>query len=132
MAEKIENKEMNRQLIFHQMPELVRNSLIRRFDLIQTFLSPGRDIDTECHYPTSITKANYRTMYDRFGVASRVVEILPEECWAQEPWVYEVEDAKETIFEGAWKEALEQYQLFHFMNRIDVLSGVGQYGLLLF
>ncbi len=110
----------------------IHNSLLRRYDLIQTMLSPGRDVDTECHYPTSITAQNYRTMYDRFGVASRVVEILPEECWAQEPSIYEVEDAKKTPFEEEWGKLQEQFQIFHYMNRIDILSGIGQYGLVLF
>ncbi|GAF69136.1 unnamed protein product, partial [marine sediment metagenome] len=38
------NLEMAQNAVF--------NSLLRRRDLINTLLSPGRDIDTECGYPT--------------------------------------------------------------------------------
>lgn len=130
MTQKTQNakNEQMKMMVANQ----IHNSLLRRYDLIQSLLSPGIDVDTECHYPTSISAQNYRTMYDRFGVASRVVEILPEECWAQEPDIYEVEDAKKTAFEESWHALQERFQLFHYMNRIDVLSGIGQYGLVLF
>jgi hypothetical protein len=110
----------------------VFNSLLRRRDLIQTLLSPGRDIDTECGYPVTITKDNYKTMYDRTGYATRVVEIWPEESWSQTPKIYEVENPGFTAFEKAWMKEEENHRLFHYMNRIDILSGIGHFGLLLF
>jgi len=110
----------------------VFNSLLRRRDLINTLLSPGRDIDTECGYPTIITKGNYKTMYDRTGYATRVVTIWPEESWSQTPKIYEVEKPGQTAFEKAWIEVEEKHRLFHYMNRIDILSGIGHFGLLLF
>ena len=115
-----------------QIETIAFNSLLRRKDLIQSLLNPNHDINYDCGYPDSITKKNYRDMYDRFGIASRVVDILPEECWAQTPDVYEIEDAKKTEFEVQWDQVKEQFQIYHYMNRIDVLSGIGQYGLVLF
>lgn len=111
---------------------MTRNALLRRWDLIQSLLSPGHDIDTECGYPSTITKQNYKTMYDRTGVAARVVEILPEECWSMLPAVYEQEDAQYTEFEKEWLRLDDELHLFSYLNRIDILSGIGQFGLLLF
>lgn len=119
-------------MIVNQLQTMAMNSLLRRRDLIQSLLSPGHDIDQECGYPETITKQNYRKMYDRVGVATRVVEIWPEESWTQTPEIYEEEEAGMTAFEEAWTELDKKFQLFHYMNRIDILSGIGQYGLLLF
>lgn len=128
----LENSAEKMRITMNMAQRAAFNSLLRRRDLIQSLLSPGRDVDGECGYPISITKENYKTMYDRTGVATRVVEIWPEECWAQTPFIYEKEEAGATAFEKNWDELEIERHLFHYMNRIDVLSGIGQYGLLLF
>lgn len=127
-----EPKAVKHVLNIQTLQKMAFNSLLRRKELIQSLLSPGRDIDTECHYPDSITKENYKEMYDRTGIATRVVEIWPEECWSQTPEIYEKEEEGMTAFETKWGELEEEHHLFHYMNRIDVLSGIGQYGLVLF
>lgn len=115
--------------------QLVRNvesALLSRHALLQALLDPsGRDIDKECGYPLTITKEQYRQMYDRMGVARRVVACLPEECWALDPDVYETEDPHETEFEQAWSLLLQKFNIYHYLHRIDELSGIGQYGILL-
>lgn len=134
----IKNKEKNKtentspQLTINQMQAIAFNSLLRRKDLIQQLMGTDRDINRECSYPDTITKQNYKEMYDRFGIASRVVDILPEECWAQIPDVYEIEDASKTEFEKSWAEMQDAFQIFHYLNRADILSGIGQFGLILF
>ncbi|MDX9779960.1 MAG: DUF1073 domain-containing protein [bacterium] len=120
------------KITMNQLQHAAFNSLLRRRELIQSLLSPGRDIDKECGYPDTITKQNYKTMYDRVGPATRVVELWPEESWSQTPDIYEKEEAEKTEFERAWEETEKKHQIFHYMNRIDVLSGIGQFGLVLF
>ena len=122
----------NPAVLINQLQTAAFNSLLRRRDLIQTLLSPGHDINSECGYPDSISKQNYREMYERTGIATRVVEIWPEESWTQTPDVYEKEEPGKTAFETEWEELEKKLQLFHYMNRIDILSGIGQFGLLLF
>jgi uncharacterized protein len=130
MDEKIEKAKA--VLNIRQLQTVAFNSLLRRKELIQSLLSPGRDVDSECGYPSSISKQNYKTMYDRTGVATRVVELWPEESWTQTPDIYETEDETITEFEKKWIEIEEEFQIFHYMNRVDILSGIGQYGLVLF
>ena len=122
----------NPAILINQLQTATFNSLLRRRDLIQTLLSPGHDINSECGYPESISKNNYKEMYERMGIATRVVEIWPEESWTQTPDIYEQEEPGATQFETEWTELEKRVHLFHFMNRVDVLSGIGQFGLLLF
>ena len=122
-----------------QRRELVAN--IGATDLIRTeflkFLLDGpRDIDADCGYPAWLTPAHYRAMYDREGVAQRVVECEPKETWSLDPVIYETKRAGEanipdTPFEKEWNALLEKFNFWHYLQRVDILSGIGQYGILL-
>ena len=108
-------------------------SVLRRQVLSQLIQSNGKDINAECEYPTVITPAMYQEMYDREGVAARVVDVWPDETWAMLPEVYETEDAKtETAFEKAWEELEEAFHLYSVLTRADRLSGIGRFGIILF
>lgn len=122
--------------------EMVRNALnitsnLGAGDMLRTafmkFLLDGpRDIDAECGYPSWLTPDHYRAMYDREGVAKRVVHCEPEETWKMDPEIFEDEDPEnETEFEKAWIALEEELNLYHYLERIDALSGIGQFGILL-
>jgi len=110
---------------------LVANAHLLRSELLTKLLNPGKDINYECGYPDSIGAGDYKKLYARNGVAKRVVRILPEETWAISPIIYETEDSNETEFEKLWKEIEKEKRVFHYLQRIDVLSGIGKYGILL-
>lgn len=110
---------------------LVENASLMRSTLLNKLIDSRRDIDQECGYPKKLTTQHYKLMYDREGIASRSVRILPEESWAQDPEVYETEDPSETAFEKAWKDLDDQKHLLSYLSKIDELSGVGQFGVLL-
>lgn len=103
-----------------------------RTEFLRFLLDGPRDIDAECGYPSWLTPDHYKAMYDREGAAKRVVECEPDETWAMDPEVYDDEDPNnETPFEKAWKKLLKKHNLWHHLHRIDVLSGIGQFGILL-
>lgn len=89
------------------------------------------DIDGECGYPSEIGPDDYRKMYDREGIASRVVGVLPEESWALDPEVYETEEITETPFEKSWNKLVKRLNVWHYLHRVDRLSGIGRFGVLL-
>lgn len=95
-------------------------------------MDPRRDLNAECGYPLALTTNDYRQMWERDGIAARVVSVYPEECWASDPDVYETDDAKETEWEKQWDLLCKEHNLLHYLERIDILSGVGQFGVLLF
>jgi len=107
-------------------------SLISRADLLRG-LSSSRliDIETECGYPSDMTPADYKKMYIRNAVGSRVVRLLPEESWATSPEIYETEKTESTEFEKAVKEIIENKNIFFNLKRADILSGIGQFGVVL-
>lgn len=110
---------------------LTMNASIFRRELLLRLLNPGKDINYECGYPDKISQQQYKDMYDREGVGTRVVHLYPEECWAMPPEVFENETSDKTEFEKIWDTVLKEKNLYHFLQRIDILSGVGHYGLLL-
>ncbi len=93
-----------------------------------------RDVYDACGYTKQISFENYFTKYDRNGLAATVVEAFPDACWRTIPSVYEVEDeGEQTNFEKQWKLLTENPSVgvFESLHRVDVLSGIGHYAILL-
>src|SRR5688572_14451476 len=81
----------------YQEPTL--NTLLSRAALVRAMTTTDRDIDKECGYPDIITPDDYWDMYRRNGIARKVVNFFPDECWSLSPEVYETEEQTETPFE---------------------------------
>lgn len=94
-------------------------------------LDSKRDIDAECGYPTSLTADHMKQFYKREGIAARVISVLPEESWASVPTVFENEDKEKTKFEKDWERVSKKHNLLGVMQRADVLSGIGRFGVIL-
>jgi hypothetical protein len=105
-----------------------------------------RDIDKECKYPDldSVDRFQYREMYDKFSIAGRVVNVMPQETWGLNPEIYEHESEEtETEFEKRWKEVSFMLDgeswykedmsspIWEYLRRVDELSGIGHFGGLL-
>lgn len=127
--------------------ELIANVEFSRQELMRSMTDRRRNVDDECGYPKGEASAHdYQALYDYFSIAARVVELLPKECWQVQPTVYELENAEEkTPFEKAWDQLgrglrggeHSHYRtekgspVWEYLKRLDVLSGVGRYGVLL-
>lgn len=135
-------------LMSHQVRDLVTNATsYGRSELLSKLLDPRRDVDKECGYieTEKLSVADYQVMYDRESIATRVVELEPKESWRVKPCVYENEDEDtETEFEKAFNELClnftkktwlkpqeETHPIWDIMARVDILSGVGHFGLML-
>jgi len=135
---------------------LVMEKMLENVQFARTYLSrslsssavdPRRSINHDCGYPETerIAAKDYRDMFDRHPVAARAVEVLPVESWQQQPRVFESEDVEQqTPFELAWDalsdsllgpswfKVQEGNIIWHYLRRLDILSGIGSYGVLLF
>jgi hypothetical protein len=111
-------------LIRNEMLTLTREALLR-------LTTQQTDIDKACNYPVTVGIQEFRTMYDRMGLARRAVEIWPNECWQTLPEIYEKETPELTEFEKRWQEMQAKLALFSWLYRADILSGIGQFGILL-
>ena len=122
-----------------QLNAAITNALWSRADMVSAVNGnrvgqEGRDIDETCGYPETLTAYDYQTLYDRFGVAARVVSCFPDECWRRPPAVYESANEKVvTPWEKAWAALFQNPDTNPntYLHRADVLSGVGSFGVLL-
>lgn len=104
----------------------------RQLALSQLGMDGAKDINAECGYPDIITIQNYQEMFEREGVGARVVRVWPKECWSMFPQIYEKEALKViTPFEKAWEKMEEELDVLSYLFRVDELSGVGRFGVLL-
>jgi hypothetical protein len=123
---------MNKLNLLQDVAGLVRNVVYTRAAWLHSLLdSQHRNIEHECGHPTEVSLEDYDWMYQRGDIASRVVSILPEETWSQDPEVYETEDPDLTEFEAAWNELNRRLSLWAHLQRVDTLSGIGRFGILL-
>lgn len=95
--------------------DMVSNASLLRSNLLNKLIDPRRDIDDECGYPKEITPVQYKFMYDREGIANRVVSIYSEETWGRDPEVWENESPDETEFEKAFKKVEKDNQLWSYL-----------------
>lgn len=110
---------------------LVLHAMTTRSELFQKLMDPRRDIDVECGYPKVVGEAQYDVMYRR-ELGHRVVRIYAEESWKRLPIIYEDADADtQTPFEESLDALNRRHHLLHYLQRIDELSGIGQYGVIL-
>ncbi len=125
------NKKSETNSNMFMLEQLLQNTITSRRAGLERLLNPSKDINYECGYPGKIDIVDYKAMYDREGVGNRVVKLLPGESWTMLPIIEENQDTDETDFEKQFKDLDKKFHLFHYLKRIDVLSGIGQYGILL-
>ena len=123
----------HRILQLEKQAEFITNFMDRAMSSATIYdgLDGTRDIDKECGYPEEITILEYVTMFRRNEIANRVVTITPDECWKDYPKIYETEENRETEFEKAIDKLNAQTNLFAYLHRGDVISGIGRYGVIL-
>lgn len=128
--------------------EMIWNAMEMRRKFLEKFMiDDRRDLYNECGWPKELTvRDHYKPLYDRFSIAARVVQLFPLECWLVQPEIYEDEDEEvKTDFELAYKQASqsilgdnwlesndeESNPILEALARLDVLCGIGHYGVML-
>lgn len=128
--------------------ELLMNALLGRKSWLER-LSPGSvnkiDIDKEMGYPADISIYDMRTMYERFPISNRVVEVLPLETWRSNPTLVQGDPDEEGPFEKAWADLTSNLlgssrfrnvrqgnPIWEVLKRLDIARGIGEYGILFF
>lgn len=83
-------------------------------------------------YPYSIEFVEYLARYARGDIAKTIVEAPVTEAWRLPPELVEDEDPeKETEFEAAWQELDAKLGVLYYLERADLLAGIGRHGGLL-
>lgn len=92
----------------------------------------ARDYYKELGYSRSITYQQYYGIFRRQDIAKRIVKAAPEATWEQAPMITDDPDPNNiTRFEKSVNRLVEKSQLYHYLERADILSGIGNFGTLL-
>lgn len=119
--------EITREEMF--VRNTVQSLLSSRAGLARQLDGPGRNLNADCGYPHTIDINHYQAMYEREGVAARVVGLYPQECWQEDPEIYEDEDESiNTPFEKGFKDFAEAQNIYHYWERLDEQCGIGSIG----
>lgn len=91
-----------------------------------------RDMNSVLGYPDHITIEDYIAAYSRKGLATRVVNAFPDAIWSKPPRIQDDNDITvETEFETRVAQFARRTKLFHYLNRLDKLAGLGHYAVML-
>lgn len=119
----------NRQQIL--MNDIGNTQYLIRRQVLSSLIDPRHDMDAECGYLPQIGPDNYRQMFDREGVGTRITSMLPDDCWEVPPDVTETDDVTaDTEFDKAVKQLDKDQNVFHYLHRLDVMSKIGHFGVL--
>lgn len=85
-----------------------------------------RDLYETMGYPRHLTPEDYADTYLRQDIAARIIDAYPDATWREPP---EVQGSPE--FVGAWDELDRKHSIWRTFHRLDRLTGMGHYGVLL-
>lgn len=100
----------------------------------QTF-GGDRDLYDVCGYPDALEPQDYVGAYLRGGIAARIIDAFPDATWRERPVIKataEDDQGEDGEFAQAVNRLLEQYTVWDTLHRLDLLSALGHYGVLLF
>jgi hypothetical protein len=91
----------------------------------------NRDVYEALGYPLEPNYTDYSTRYTRQDIAKAIIDRPVDATWRGGFEVYEADDDRETEFEKAWAELSDRLGLRSVFRRLDKLTGLGKYGVLL-
>lgn len=90
-----------------------------------------RDIYQALGYKTILNYSDYWTQYTRQDIAKAIIDRPVKATWQGQLELIESEDADKTVFEKAWYDLNKKLKLRSLLSRVDRLTGIGRYGVLL-
>lgn len=111
------------------------SALFSRTDLasvLGTTFAGRRKMYDALGYLTVIKPQDYRTRYDRGGVAKRIVDAFPNSTWRGGGEVVENDDPEnQTPFEEAFHELNQRLNIWSTFLKADILAGLGRFSIIL-
>jgi len=91
-----------------------------------------RDLYPELGYPLLLTFEQMAAKYERQDIAGRIVDLPPQDTWKNGTIVKEADPKNaDSEFETQWEALVKRLRIWHFMERVDRLAGIGEYGVLM-
>jgi hypothetical protein len=109
-------------------------NLSTRFGLANTMgvsFNGMRNLYDVLGYPTELTFRDFLAQYIRHGIAKAIINRPIQRTWKGDVLIIEADDDKETPLEIAWVALENELKIKSKLIRLDKLTGLGQYGILL-
>lgn len=96
-----------------------------------------RNYDDVFGYPDSLTFSDYDGVYQRNGLAKTIIDKPADATWKDQPTISVTDEEGNADKAASEKWALEfadiakRIKLYHYMQRLDKLSRIGAYGVML-
>lgn len=93
-----------------------------------------RDIYEALGYNKELVYDDFYARYRRQDIATRIVEAPVKATWRKKPDIVELGKSNvsdQTEFEKQWELLVKEKHIYQCLNRVDILSGIGQYAVLL-
>lgn len=113
--------------------QLVQHELVKRRELqgmLGLTFGGDRDMYAALGYPSTIRFKQYLARYKRQDIAGRIVDAPANETWRSPPTILDGED-EEAEFSKQFAELAHKARLWHYFQRLDRISGIGRYGVML-
>jgi hypothetical protein len=128
-----EQKRMNNQDLV-ALSMLVDRALLARASATQ--FNGDRDLYDILGYPPSITYKQFSDRYRREDISGKIVDLPPQDTWRKPPLIQDgEEDTSQQNLKSPFLQAvqylIQKLRLWHYLQRVDRLSGIGRYGILL-
>lgn len=91
-----------------------------------------RDVYEALGYKKTLSFEDYFNQYLRQDIAKAIIDRPISATWRGELTLLESDDEKDTAFEKDWKELDRKLKIKSNLARLDRLTGLGRYGVLLF
>lgn len=89
-----------------------------------------RDLYKALGYKINLTYNDYFARYKRQEIANTIVTAPVEQTWKLKPRLVDQKEAEDSQFEKEWNQLVKEKKIWHYLSRIDKLSGIGRFGIL--
>lgn len=90
-----------------------------------------RDVYKALGYKTSLDFDDYFARYTRQEIAKAIIDRPVKVTWQGPLYLVESDEPEDTVFEDTWKELDRKIGIKTIFTRVDKLTGIGKYGVLL-
>ena len=131
--ERTKKKETSSALTNHQV-QVLTSMVVARAELASKLgmqFGGDRNLYQALGYKIELNWADYWAQYSRGDIAKAIIDRPVKATWQGQLELIESEDADKTTFEEAWYDLNKKFKLRSLFARVDRLTGIGHYGVLL-
>jgi uncharacterized protein len=129
MQRKPKNPTPNTQLRTFASALVSRMNMATQMGL--TMYEGNRDINKALGYKDNLLFDDYLGRYLRQDIAKAIIDRPVNATWQGNIELIETDDAQETPFEKEWRDLNWKFGIKSILARVDKLTGIGRYGVLL-